>query len=116
LKFHIAHASLLGFAFAVATFCFSGRANAVDEEAAKALMKKSDCTKCHAADKDKTGPAYKKIAAKYKGKADAEEKLTKLITVGAKVKLADGTEDSHKTINTKDAKEIKNVVQWILAQ
>ena len=116
MKFHVAHATLSGVALAVATLCFSGGANAVDEEAAKALTKKSDCAKCHAADKDKIGPAYKKIAAKYKGKADAEEKLTKFITVSAKVKLADGSEDSHKTINTKDAKEIKNVVQWILAQ
>jgi cytochrome c len=116
LKFHFAHGALLSFAFAVATFSFSGGAFAFDEEAVKALTKKNDCTKCHAADKDKIGPSYKKIAAKYKGKADAEEKVTKNITTGSKVKLTDGTELDHKIINTKDAKEIKNLVQWILAQ
>jgi cytochrome c len=116
LKFQFAHSAVLGFVFAVATFSSSGGAFAVDEEAVKALMKKSDCTKCHAADKDKNGPAYKKIAAKFKGKADAEESVTKFLTTGSKVKLTDGTEEAHKIINTKDAKEIKNVVQWILAQ
>ncbi len=103
-------------AFAAATFPLSGGAFAADAEAAQALIKKSACTTCHAADKDKIGPSYKKIAAKYKGKADAEEKLTKFITTGPKVKAADGSESDHKAINTKDAKEIKNVVQWILAQ
>ena len=116
MKPHFAHSALLSFAFVVATFSFSGGAFAFDEEAVKALTKKNDCTKCHAADKDKKGPSYKKIAAKYKGKADAEEKVTKSITTGPKVKSADGTEEDHKIINTKDAKEIKNLVQWILAQ
>ena len=116
MKAHFAHSALLGFAFVVATVSFSGGAFAFDEDAVKALTKKNDCTKCHAADKDKKGPSYKKIAAKYKGKADAEEKVTKSITAGSKVKLTDGTEEDHKIINTKDAKELKNLVQWILAQ
>lgn len=116
MKAHLAHSALLSFAFVVATVSFSGGAFAFDEDAVKALTKKNDCTKCHAADKDKKGPSYKKIAAKYKGKADAEEKVTKSITTGSKVKLADGTEEDHKIINTKDAKELKNLAQWILAQ
>jgi len=116
LKFQFAHGALLSFAFALTASSFSGGAFAVDDEAAKASMKKSDCTNCHAADKDKLGPSYKKIAAKYKGQADAEGKVTKSITTGSKVKLADGTEEDHKIINTKDAKETKNLVQWILAQ
>ena len=43
-------------------------------KSAQALAKKNECTKCHAVDKEKKGPSYKKIAAKYKGKADGEEK------------------------------------------
>ena len=116
MKFHFAHSALLSFAFAVATCFISSAAFAFDEEAVKALTKKNDCTKCHAADKDKKGPSYKKIAAKYKGKADAEEKVTKSITTGSKVKLADGTEEDYKISNTKEAKELKNLAQWILAQ
>ena len=114
MKFHFAHSAVLSFAFAVAALSSSGGAFAVDEEAAKALMKTNDCTKCHAADKDKVGPSYKNIAAKYKGKADAEAAVTKVLTTGAK--SSGGSEAPHKIINTKDAKEIKNVVQWVLAQ
>src|SRR3989304_6528835 len=88
----------------------------VDAEAAKALAKRNDCFKCHAIDKTKKGPSYKKIAAKYKGKADGEEKLIKNFTTGPKVKLEDGTEEEHKIIDTKDMKELKNLANWILSQ
>ena len=89
---------------------------AVDADAAQKLAKKNDCFKCHAIDKTKKGPSYKKVAAKYKGKPDAEEKCIKNITTGPKVKLEDGTEEDHKIIDTKDQAEIKNLVQWILSQ
>jgi len=115
MKFSFARTSL--FAATAAIFVFSGAAGAaVDEEAAKALAKKNDCFKCHAVDKTKKGPAYQKIAAKYKGKeAEGEAKMIKNITTGPKVKLEDGTEEDHKIIDTKDQAEIKNLVHWILS-
>ncbi|TRZ91227.1 MAG: cytochrome C [Rhodocyclaceae bacterium] len=88
---------------------------AIGVDAAQSLAKKNDCFKCHAIDKAKKGPSYKKIAAKYKGKADGEEKAIKNITTGPKVKLDDGTEEDHKIIDTKDPKELKNLAQWILS-
>ena len=89
---------------------------AVDEDAAQALAKKNDCFKCHAVDKTKKGPSYKKIALKYKGKPEGEEKAIKNMTAGLKVKLEDGTEEDHKIIDTKDPKELKNLAQWILSR
>ena len=89
---------------------------AVDADAAQALFKKNDCTKCHSVDKTKKGPALKKIAADLKGKADAQDKVIKNMTTGPKVKLQDGTEQEHKIIDTKDQKELKNLADWILAQ
>lgn len=91
------------------------QASAFDEDEAKALAKSNDCFKCHAIDKTKKGPSFKKISAKYKGKADAESKLMKHIVTGQKVKLEDGTEEDHKVIDTKDLKEQKNIVDWILS-
>lgn len=89
----------------------------VDADAAMALAKKNDCFKCHAIDKTKKGPAYKKVAAKYKGKeAEGQEKILKNITTGPKVKLEDGTEEEHKIIDSKDPKAIKNLIDWILSQ
>jgi cytochrome c len=87
---------------------------AVDTDAAQALLKKSDCFKCHAVDKKKDGPAFKETAKKYKGKADAEDKLVKHITTGPMIEM-DGKKEEHKKIKSTDAAEIKNVVQYILS-
>lgn len=91
------------------------QAQAVDVAAAEALAKSSKCTKCHAADKEKTGTSYKKIAAKYKGKADAEAKLTTHLNTGPKVKI-DGVEEDHAKIASTDAPAVKNLVQYILSR
>jgi cytochrome c len=89
---------------------------AVDAEAAQALAKKSDCFKCHAIDKSKKGPSFKKIADKYKGKPDGEEKAIKNFTTAPKVKLDDGTEEEHPVVKSKDLAAQKNLAQWILSQ
>jgi cytochrome c len=92
------------------------QAFALDDDAAKALLKKSDCTKCHAIDKEKKGPPYQKIAAENKGKTDAEARLVKAVTSGQKVKLPDGSEEEHRKLDAKDPAQVKGLVQWILAQ
>lgn len=78
------------------------------------FLKKQGCFKCHALDKTKKGPSYKKIADKYKGKPDGEAKVIKNITTGDKVKLEDGTEEEHKVIELKDQADLKAVAKWIL--
>ncbi len=88
---------------------------AVDVEAAQALAKSSGCTKCHAVDKKKDGPAYRDVAASYKGAADAEAHLIHHITSGEKVKFDDGHEEDHKKVKSKDPAEINNLVGWILS-
>lgn len=90
--------------------------SAVDAEAAKGLARQNSCFKCHSVDKEKDGPTFIKVAAKYRGKADAEEKLVHHLTSGEKAKFPDGHEEDHKIIKTKDMGEIKNLVNWILAQ
>jgi cytochrome c len=107
---------IIGGLLAISSTCFMTSASATDADAAKALFKSNDCFKCHAVDKNKKGPSLKKIADKYKGKADAEAKLIKHITSGPKVKLDDGSEEDHKILDSKDPKEQKNLVEWILAQ
>jgi cytochrome c len=90
-----------------------------DADAAKELAKANNCFKCHAVAKDKDGPAYSKVAEKYKGKANAETRLIEHITTGEKAKFPDGHEEEHKIVKTdppKDMAQIKNLVEWILAQ
>ncbi len=100
---------------AAATMLNPLEAAAMDADAARALARQSNCFKCHAIDKKKDGPAWKEVAKKFKGKPDAEAKLTKHITSGAKVKLEDGTEDEHPIVKSKDPAAIKNLVDWILS-
>lgn len=98
----------------VAATAFALPAAAQDADAAQKLLKAENCTKCHSVDKSKKGPAYQKVAAKYKGKADAEAKLTTFLTSSPKVKLDDGSEEEHKAL--KDQKAMGNLIKWVLAQ
>jgi cytochrome c len=88
---------------------------AVDADAAMALARQNNCFKCHSVDKTKDGPAYKDVAAKYKGKPDAQARLFKHLTTGEMAKFPDGHEEEHKIIKAKEP-ETKNLVDWILAQ
>ena len=68
------------------------------------IAKRDGCFNCHAADTKKVGPSFKEVAAKYKGKADAEAMLV--------AKLKDGK--GHPATKASEA-DIKGVVKWVLA-
>lgn len=93
----------------------SSNSYAVDAEAAQSLAKKNTCFRCHGIDKDKDGPAWKKIAAKYKAMPDAEAKLIHHLTAGDKVKFPDGHEEGHKVLESDSQADTKNLVDWILS-
>lgn len=97
------------------TLLVPSTARAADEAAARELARANNCFKCHAVDKKKDGPGFNETAAKYKGKADAQAKLVKHLTSGAKVKFEDGHEEEHKVIKAKDEAQVKNLVDWILS-
>ena len=69
-------------AIAAATLLMAGQAHAVDAAAAKALAQKSGCLACHSVDAKVLGPAYKDVAAKYKGDKTAEAKLVAKVKAG----------------------------------
>lgn len=92
----------------------TAQAQAVDAAAAEAMLKTNKCTKCHSIDKKKTGPSYKSVAAKYKGKGDAQAKLVTHMTTGPMVEV-DGEKEEH--VKAKgDAAAVKNLANFILAQ
>ncbi len=99
----------------------SGNAVAADAEAAITLAKQNACLKCHnytrdqEAKKPKDGKPWYEVAAKYKGKPEAEATLLKHINTGPKTKFPDGHEEEHKIIKTKDEAQQKNLVNWILS-
>ena len=49
---------------------------------AQDVLKAKGCLGCHEMDKKKVGPAFKDVAAKYKGNKDAEAMLTGKIKEG----------------------------------
>lgn len=102
---------------AVLALCWIGSAGAqsVDVAAAESLLKKSGCMKCHSVSAEKDGPSFKKTAAKLKGKSDAEATLYKHLTTGPMVKV-DGKEERHEIIKSKDDREIKNAIAYILSR
>lgn len=117
MSYQVRTKEILSVVSATIVFFYSANTfSAVDAEAAKGLARQNSCFKCHSVDKEREGPTFIKIAAKYHGIADAEEKLTHHLTSGEKAKFRDGHEEDHKIIKTKDMGEIKNLVNWILAQ
>lgn len=102
--------------FAAFLFACAGSAAAqkVDADAAQSLAGKSGCKKCHDVSKEKNGPPYMETAAKYKGKADGEEKLYTHLTTNPLVKY-DDKEENHVSPKTKDDAEIRNLIRWILS-
>ena len=111
-----AFAGAIVLSFSVPAFAEDAAAK-VDAVAAKKLARKTSCLRCHHVSKKKEGPSYQSIAYKYKGKAEAADMLVKHITVGEdRVKLTDGHEELHKFTKSADQEQIKNLVNWILAQ
>lgn len=76
------------------------------------LAKKSNCMSCHTVDKKLVGPAYKEVAAKYAGKADAVKVLAEKVKKGGKGNW--GQIPMPPNAAVKDA-DIETLVKWILA-
>jgi cytochrome c len=64
---------------AAAALIVAGPTWAADGEA---LAKANNCLGCHTVDKKLVGPAYKDIAAKYRGRQDAEGALVQKVKAG----------------------------------
>lgn len=77
----------------------------------EALAQKSGCLVCHGIDKKVLGPAYKDVAAKYKGDKSAEAKLIEKVKKGGSGTW--GPMPMPANTQIKDA-DIKTIVQWIL--
>jgi cytochrome c len=93
----------------------AGDAGAYDANKARHLAAEDRCLRCHGVTRQKEGPAYAEIAAKYRGKPDAEARLYGQLTTGEHL-MPDGHIEAHRIIKAKSPDEIRNVVRWILAQ
>lgn len=81
----------------------------------EANMAKAGCTACHTKDKKLVGPAFKEIAAKYKGQASALATLTEKARNGGKGSFGPIPMPPNPVAKISDA-DLKAAVAWILQQ
>jgi cytochrome c len=78
----------------------------------EALAKKYNCLACHQTDKKLVGPAYKDVARKYKGQADAVAKLSEKVKKGGTGVWGQVPMPPNAAVPDADTKKL---VEWILA-
>ncbi len=81
-------------------------------QADEAMAKKYNCTACHQLDKKVVGPAYKDVAKKYKGQADAAAKLAEKVKKGGSGVWGPVPMPPNAAVPDAD---IQKLVAWILA-
>ena len=86
--------------------------SATNALASDALAKKYNCLACHAVDKKVIGPAYKDVAAKYKGDAGAEAKLIAKVKNGGSGTWGQIPMPPNSSVPDAD---IKALVKWVLS-
>jgi cytochrome c len=79
----------------------------------QALAQKSGCLACHGVDKKVLGPAFKDIAAKYKGDKAAEGKLVTKVQKGGSGVWGPIPMPANSP-QVKDG-DIKSIVSWIMS-
>jgi len=81
-------------------------------QANEKLLQASGCTACHSVDKKLIGPAYKDVAAKYRGNKGAGAELAKKVKAGSKGVWGDIPMPPNAHVKDED---IKTLVQWVLS-
>lgn len=77
-----------------------------------ALAQKSGCTACHSVDKKIVGPAYKDVAAKYRGDKSAEAKLITKVEKGGSGVWGQIPMPPNPQVKPED---VKKLVEWVLS-
>ncbi|MDX8379658.1 MAG: c-type cytochrome [Gallionella sp.] len=75
-----------------------------------ALAKKNNCLTCHSIDKKNVGPAWKEVAAKYRGDVTAEDFLTRKIAQGGRGVWGSMSMPAYPHINETDRRNLARFV------
>ena len=78
----------------------------------EALAQKSGCLACHNVNVKVLGPAYKDVAAKYRGQAGAEDKLVAKVKAGGSGVWGPIPMPAHPQVKEED---IRTIVKWVLS-
>ncbi|MBL8447453.1 MAG: c-type cytochrome [Zoogloeaceae bacterium] len=97
----------------LATLALAALVAAPLARADQAAAQKAGCLACHSVDKKLVGPAFKDVAAKYKGQGDAVAKLSDKVRKGGAGVWGPIPMPPNPEGKISDA-ELKAVVEWIL--
>ena len=89
-----------------------GVASAASAPAGYEIAKQNACLGCHTVDRKLVGPAFRDVAAKYKGDAKAQVRLEKKVRDGGAGVWGVIPMPSHPRMSDGD---IRTVVAWVLA-
>jgi cytochrome c len=76
------------------------------------LAQKKNCMSCHLVDAKLIGPAYKDVAARYAGQADAPARLAQKVIKGGSGVWGAVPMPANQQVSEAEAKQL---VQWILS-
>jgi cytochrome c len=102
-------ATILGAAAAAVSISLAASLPAM---ASEELAKKHNCLACHSVDKKIVGPAYKDVAAKYRGDKNAEAMLFEKVKKGGVGTWGQIPMPPNATVPDED---IKALVKWVLS-
>lgn len=83
-------------------------------EASEEIVKKARCIACHTVDAKRVGPAYKEVAAKYRGDNSAPDKLFAKVRAGGSGAWGEVPMIPHGADKISDD-DLKAAIKWILA-
>jgi cytochrome c551/c552 len=109
-KFWMKKMKIVLLAASTAVLSLGAATNAVAEDAS-ALAQKSGCLACHQLEVKVVGPAYKDVAAKYKGQDVLEQLVTKVKAGGVGTW---GEIPMPPNVNVSEA-DVRTIVTWILS-
>ncbi len=91
--------------------------HAYSDDDIRGILKKSNCFKCHSEleNKAKDAPSFKELAEDVRKRPNREERFYKRVTTKTTAEVK-GKEVDHEPIKTKDEKEIRAVVKWLLSR
>ena len=82
-------------------------------QASEALAEKNGCLGCHSISEKVVGPAYKDVAAKYKGQKDAPAMLAAKVKNGGSGVWGEVAMPPNPKVSDKD---LKKIIAWILSR
>ena len=91
--------------------------HAFTDDEIRGILKKSNCFKCHSEleNKAKDAPSFRELAEDVRKRPNREERFYKRVTTKTTAEVQ-GKEVDHEPLKTKDEKEIRAVVKWLLSR